>query len=53
MDTEDVYDPVQRDRDSEKQRCEATIPGYREMRHHPTWNEVKEEFMRDLEQPSL
>ena len=46
--TDDIYCTAPRDHDAERKRCEQTIPGYRKLRHHPTWAEVREEFMRGL-----
>ncbi|MEN9860390.1 MAG: hypothetical protein RLZZ515_872 [Cyanobacteriota bacterium] len=45
----DIYAPVSRDRTAERERCESDIPGYREERHHPTWREIRDEFLADIE----
>ncbi len=48
----DSYTPVVRDRAAERERCEAEIPGYREERHHPTWREIRAEYLAALEPPA-
>jgi hypothetical protein len=45
----DIYAPVIRDRVAERERCERDIPGYSEERHHPTWREIRDEFLADIE----
>jgi hypothetical protein len=44
----DTYAPVPRDRASERERCERDHPGYREERHHPTWSEIRSEYLATL-----
>jgi hypothetical protein len=47
--TDDIYTPVLRDRVLERKRCERDIPGYRQERHHPTWSEIRSNYLRELD----